>query len=118
MVEVPKINHEDGRLLGLVVKLVTFLQKEGNTLKTKLDKVLEPNTFAIDPRKFKRPLNIPYKKYKYVEMDSNNKRIIHHHVTCHYFCKKGHFISKCIFRRILVPKGVFQWLPECNNVFT
>lgn len=51
-------------LLGLVLKLVTFGKKEVITLKAKFNKALEPNiTFAIDPTKFKRSLNVPYKKY-------------------------------------------------------
>lgn len=27
-------------------------------------------------------------------------------------------IEKCKFMRNFVPKGVFQWLPKCNDVFT
>lgn len=45
-------------LLGLVVKLITS-QKEVITLKVKLNKAFEPKvTFAIDPTKFKRTLNV------------------------------------------------------------
>lgn len=80
-------------------------------------KALEPKvTFVIDSTKFTRSLNVPYKKYKFVIRESNRESHSHNHLTCHYCYKKGHNISKCNFRRYLVPRGVFQWLPKFKNV--
>ncbi|XP_058721912.1 uncharacterized protein LOC131593431 [Vicia villosa] len=94
-------------------------QKEVRDLKAKLDKALQPKvTFAVDPNKFKRSYTPLYSKYTFVPKVSTSKTAYSHHITCHYCCKKGHTIEKCKFRRILVPKGVFQWLPKCNNLCT
>ena len=82
-------------LLGLVMKLATFWQKEVNTLKHKLSKALEPKvTFVVDPTKFKRALFEPYTKYNFVIKDSNSESHSHRHLACHYCCIKGHTISK------------------------
>lgn len=50
--------------------------------------------------------------------DLNNKGHSPQNLTCHYCCMKGHTIEKCKFKRFLVPKGVFQWFPWCNQGFT
>ena len=34
-------------------------------------------------------------------------------VTCYYFMKKGHFVRYCRFRKSLIPKGIYKWIPRC-----
>ena len=33
-------------------------------------------------------------------------------VTCFYCMKKGHSVRFCKFRKSLVPKGIFKWIPR------
>ena len=119
MIDIQKDKNEDEKPSWFGCGTCHIWQKEVNTLKVKLDKALQPKvTFSIDPSKFKRSLNPSHKKYKYAQKDSNSKIISHHNLSCHYCCKKGHTIEKCKFRRLFVPKGVFQWFPKCNLDFT
>ena len=57
----------------------------------------------------------PYRRYNFVEKDPNSKSPSSHNLYYHYCCKKSHTITKCKYRRLFVPKGVFQWLPKCNQ---
>lgn len=116
MIDIQKDKNEDEKISWCRCETCHIWQKEINTLQSKLDKALQPNIpFAIDPSKFKRFLNPSYKKYKHVQKDSNRKSTSHHNLSCHYFYyKKGHTIENCKFKRLFVPKGVFQWLPKCN----
>jgi len=41
------------------------------------------------------------------------KRLIQPVVTCFYCMKKGHSVRYCRFRKSLVPKGIFKWIPRC-----
>ena len=34
-------------------------------------------------------------------------------VTCFSCMKKSHFVRYCRFRKFLVPKGIFKWIPRC-----
>jgi len=34
-------------------------------------------------------------------------------VTCFYCMKKGHFVRYCRFRKSLIPKGIYKWIPRC-----
>ena len=34
-------------------------------------------------------------------------------VTCFYCMKKGHSVRYCRFRKFLVPKGIYKWIPTC-----
>ena len=34
-------------------------------------------------------------------------------VTCFYCMNKGHSVRFCRFRKSLVPKGIFKWIPRC-----
>jgi len=33
-------------------------------------------------------------------------------VSCFHYLKRGHFIKFCKARKILVPKGIFKWIPK------
>lgn len=80
-----------------------------------MDKVLQPKvTFTIDTSKYKIPYHNPHKRYSFVEKGSNSKSTSSHIIYCHYCCK-GHTIAKCKFRRLFIHKGVYQWLPKCNQ---
>jgi hypothetical protein len=92
-------------------------QGEVKYLKAKLEKALQPKVaFAIDPNLFKKSLNPPYAKYSFVEkiprIPMSKSKRIHHHDLCHYYCHSGHTIAKCKFRRFLVHKGIYQWMPK------
>ena len=88
-------------------------QKEVKTLKAKLDKALQPKiTFSIDRSNFRSSMINPYKKYNYEIKDPPSKSNLPKTLTCLYCCKRGHTISKCRFRRFLVPQGIFKWLPK------
>lgn len=107
MLETTKVKIEDDKSSLFGFETCHIWKKKVITLKAKLTKALEPKfNFTIDSTKFKRSWNVPYKKYKYVVRESNSENHSHHHLTCHYCCNKGHTISKCKFRRYLVPKGV------------
>lgn len=94
-------------------------KKEINVIQVKLDKALQPMiAYAIDSSKYERSLNHSYKKHKFVKKESNSKDTSHNNLYCLYCFKKGHTIEKYKFRKLLVPKGAFQWLPKCNLVFT
>jgi len=41
------------------------------------------------------------------------KRTIQPIVTCFYCMKRGHSVRFCKFRKSLVPKGIFKWIPRC-----
>lgn len=111
MLKASKIDVKDEKSSWFGCETCHILQKEVITLKPKFNKPLEPKvTFAINPTKFKKKLNVPDKKYNFVVRGSNRKSHFHHHLTCHNCCKKCHTIVKCKFMRYLVPKGVFQWL--------
>ena len=58
----------------------------------------------------------PYQKYTYEVRDQDSKSRSHLDMSRLYCCKKGHVISKCRFRRLLVPKGIYQWLQKATNV--
>jgi hypothetical protein len=89
------------------------LQEEINALRVKLDNSLpSKSAFSIDPFKYERFLNHSYKKHKNHKKDLNGKIISHRNLTCHCCCKKGRTIEKYKFRKILVHKGVSQWLPK------
>jgi len=45
------------------------------------------------------------------------KRSIQPVVTCFYCMKKGHSVRYCRFRKSLVPKGIFKWIPKCFDGF-
>lgn len=95
MVDVQKDKNEDVEPSWFGCESCHIWKKEVNTLKDKLDKALHPKvTFAIDPSKFKRSLNPSYKKYKYVQKDSNSQSAFHHNLSCHCCYKKGHTIEK------------------------
>jgi preprotein translocase subunit SecE len=92
-------------------------------LHAKLDKALVPKvTFVINQKSFDKPVNRPYKKYKFVEKKEYRKRtrviivIILLFVTIVFI--KNILLPNCSFRKFLVPKGVMQWIPKCNNVST
>lgn len=77
-------------LLGLVLKLVTFGKKWLLLWNPNWTKVLESKvTFTINLIKFKISLNVSYKKYNFVVKESNIKSHSHHHLSCHYCCKKA-----------------------------
>lgn len=98
-------------------------QGEVKSLKAKSEKALQLKvTSAIDPKLFKKSLNPSYAKYSFVEkiprIPMSKSKQIHHHDLCHYCCHSSHTIVKCKFRRYLVPKGIYQWMPKCNIVST
>ena len=41
------------------------------------------------------------------------KKSFHPIVTCFYCMKKGHSVRYCRFRKSLVPKGIYKWIPRC-----
>ncbi|XP_050896206.1 uncharacterized protein LOC127102934 [Lathyrus oleraceus] len=111
MVDIQKDKNEDEEPSWFGCETCHIWQKKVNTLKYKLDKALQPKiTFSIDLSKFKRPLNPSYKKYKYVQKDSNRKITSLHNLSCHYCYNKGHTIAKCKFRRLFVPKKKIWFL--------
>jgi len=34
-------------------------------------------------------------------------------LTCFYCMKKGHYVKYCRFRKSLLPKGIYKWIPIC-----
>ena len=95
MLEASKIDIEDEKYSWFGCETCHIWQKEIITLKSKWNKALEPKvTFAINPKKFKRSLNVPYKKYNFVVKESNRESHYHYHLICQYCCNKGHTIAK------------------------
>lgn len=95
MFDVSKVDVEEEKYSWFGCDTCHIWKKEVNTQKDKLNKALEPKvTFAINPTNFKRYLNVLYKKCNFVVRKSNRKSNSHHHLTCHYCCKKGDTIAK------------------------
>ena len=116
--ESTKTSYEDlkSRMMNFGCDTCYIWQGEVRNLKAKLDKALEPKiTFAIDKSNFRKSMVNPYQKYKYVIKDEDSKSNPNANFSCLYCCKKGHSIAKCRFRRFLVPKGIYQWMPKCNH---
>jgi hypothetical protein len=122
MIEVTKGKTEDDKGFWLRwsgCETCHIWKREVRTLQAKLDKALQPKvTIDIDQSHFRSNVNNPYQKYTYVVKNQVSKSNSHPNLNCLYCCKKGHIIAKCRFRRFLVPKGIFQWLPKCNQSFT
>ncbi|XP_050888687.1 uncharacterized protein LOC127093827 [Lathyrus oleraceus] len=94
-----KVDVEDEKPSWFGCETCHIWKKEVITLKAKLNQTLEQKVaFSINQTKFKRSLNVSYKKYNFAVRESNSESHSHHHLTCHYCCKKGHTISKCKFR--------------------
>ena len=53
------------------------------------------------------------KPFSFVPEKKPIKRLIQPVVTCFYCMKRGHSIRLCKFRKSLVPKGSFKWIPRC-----
>jgi len=118
IVESTKTSYEDlkSRMMNFGCDTCYIWQSEVRNLKAKLNKALEPKiTFAIDKSNFRSSMVNPYQKYKYVIKDEDSKSNPNVNFSCLYCCKKGHSIAKCRFRRFLVPKGIYQWMPKCNH---
>jgi hypothetical protein len=118
IVESTKAGCEDlrSRMINFGCDTCYIWQSEVRNLKAKLNKALEPKiTFAIDKSNFRTSMVNPYQKYKYVIKDEDSKSNQNEKFSCLYCCKKGHSIAKCRFRRFLVPKGIYQWMPKCNQ---
>lgn len=61
MLDALKIDVEKEKHFWFGCETCHIWKKEVNTLKSRLNKALEPNvTFAINPTKFKRSLNVSY----------------------------------------------------------
>ncbi|KAK2444675.1 gag-protease polyprotein [Trifolium repens] len=91
-----------------------YLRRDLRKLQDKLKEPSKPEiTFAIDPSKFNKSLKPKNKKYKFVEKDHKKSNP---YIVCHYCCDKGHTIAKCKARKLLVPKGILQWMPKLNKV--
>jgi len=53
------------------------------------------------------------KPFSFVPEKQSVKRSIQPVVTCFYCMKRGHSVRFCKFRKSLVPKGIFKWIPRC-----
>ena len=53
------------------------------------------------------------KPFSLVPEKQPTKRSIQSVFTCFYYIKKGHSVRFCKFRKSLVPKGIFKWIPRC-----
>jgi hypothetical protein len=99
-------------------------QGEVKTLQAKLDEALVSKVTFVDiPKNFNKPKIRPSKNDKFVKKKLNPKSKIlghtdHSNVICYYCCTKGHTIAKCQTRKVLIPKGIMQWIPKSNIVCT
>ncbi|XP_050890376.1 uncharacterized protein LOC127095777 [Lathyrus oleraceus] len=67
MLDASKVDVEEDKSSWFNCETCHIWQKEVITLKSKLNKALEQKvTFVINPSKFKRSLNVSYKKYNFV----------------------------------------------------
>ena len=52
------------------------------------------------------------KPFSSVSQNQPIKRTKQPVVTCFYCMKRGHSVRFCRFRKFLVPKGIFKWIPR------
>jgi hypothetical protein len=89
------------------------LSKDIKILKDKVENSSKPKvSHQVDPKHFKNPLKGKIKNSTKVKKDQKKGNS---HITCHYCCCEGHTIAKCKARKLLVPKGILQWMPKLNN---
>jgi hypothetical protein len=91
------------------------LSKDIKILKDKVENSSKPRVpHQVDPKHFKNTLKVKIKNSTNLKKDQKKGNS---HITCHYCCCEGHTIAKCKARKLLVPKGILQWMPKLNNTY-
>ncbi|KAK2416799.1 gag-protease polyprotein [Trifolium repens] len=112
LLERSSTSHDNGDIVGCD-NCIT-LSKNIKTLKDKVENSSKPRvSHQVDPKHFRNNLKVKNKNSKHFKMDQKKSDS---HITCHYCCCEGHTIAKCKARKLLVPKGVLQWMPKLNKV--
>ncbi|WJX13358.1 hypothetical protein P8452_03754 [Trifolium repens] len=106
-------SHNNGDIVGC--DNCATLSKDIKALKDKVENSSKPRVYhQVGPKHFQNTLKIKNKNSKNVKLDQKKNDS---HVTCHYCCCEGHTIAKCKARKVLVPKGVLQWMPKLNKTY-
>ncbi|KAK2356902.1 gag-protease polyprotein [Trifolium repens] len=113
LLERSSASHNNGDIVGCD-NCIT-LSKNIKTLKDKVENSSKPRvSHQVDPKHFQNTLKVKSKNSKSFKMDQKKSDS---HITCHYCCCEGHTIAKCKARKLLVPKGVLQWMPKLNKTY-
>jgi hypothetical protein len=113
LLERSSTSHDNGDIVGC--DNCATLSKDIKVLKDKVENSSKPRVYhQVGPKHFQNTLKIKNKNSKNVKLDQKKNDS---HVTCHYCCCEGHTIAKCKARKVLVPKGVLQWMPKLNKTY-
>ncbi|KAK2422441.1 gag-protease polyprotein [Trifolium repens] len=113
LLERTSASHNNGDIVGC--DNCATLSKDIKALKDKVKNSSKPRVYhQVGPKHFQNTLKVKKKNSKNVKLDQKKNDS---HVTCHYCCCEGHPSAKCKARKVLVPKGVLQWMPKLNKTY-